>query len=412
MALTINDAKKLSTRPFSALALTEIATSDELLPLLPFVAKPGDGFSYTREKALPTFSFVSDTGTSITESTGTDEVITVANRQAVEDFYIPNFAAENLSAEVMQFEAQAAKKFKAAGRLLSSKFINGGNVTGITVGAFDTGAYVDALVSCSSYMDSNRDGPGSLRYVHTGTLLEFRAPGDADYGAAVACASDGSYTLYSHNPSKWIRVTLDVSDATTDQERLVRFTSSTYEFDGLEKLVTTGQTRSSTGSNGDALDLAILDELIDAVKVGSGQPVFLMNAALRRKFKTLMRAAGGNDMMDLASGVRVPEYNGIPILRNDNIASDESKGSGSTLSSVYLTVLGEDEGVYMGALGGGEFNVDADPMEASLMGFRLYDLGQIQASAGNVRGGRLAWYGGLAMGSTLSCARAKEIVTA
>jgi hypothetical protein len=340
------------------------------------------------------------------ESTGADEIISVMNRQAVSDFYVPAMA----DASSDEFLNQSRKKFKAAGLELSRAIINGGNITGVAVEAFQSGAYVDALVSASSYMDSYRDGLGTLRYTHTGTFLAFRAPGDAAYGPNVACASDATYTLYGDNPSKWIKVTLDVSDATADAERVIRFTSSTNEFDGLKVLVTPGQTRTSVGASGDALSLGILDELIDSVLTGSNR-VFVMNGKLQRKFKELLRAGGGVDMVQLASGVMVPSYAGIPIVRNENILSNETK-SATTLSSVYLLSLGEDDGVYLGALGGEKFDVEANPMTASLMGFRLSDLGPIQdGTKGNVRGGRLAWYGGLAMGSQRSCARASEIVT-
>jgi hypothetical protein len=406
MALTLLDAWKTTQKPYNAAVLKELVLADQLLPLMPIVAKGGEGWTITREKALPSFAFISDTATSISESTGTDEVITIMNRQAVSDFYVPAMAA--LSSDA--FAKQAAKKFKAAGRTLSDKIINGGNITGITVEAFQSGAYVDALVANSSYMDSNREGMGSLKYTHSGTLLQFRAPGDVQYGAAVACAADGNYTLYADNPSKWITVTLDVSDATADAERVVRFTSSTDDFDGVSKLVTPGQTRSSTGASGDALSLAILDELIDSVYTGDN-PVFVMHSKMIRKFKDLLRAGGGVDTVELASGLTVPEYAGIPIIRNDNVGIAEAKGSSSTLSSVYLLSLGEDEGCYLGALGGEKHNVDADPRNASLMGFNLQNLGPIQSGAGNKIGGRLAWYGGLGIGSQKSAARAKEIVT-
>ncbi len=406
MSETLLDAWKRSQRFLSKLVLKELVTYDQLLPMMPMVPKPGIGFTFTREKTLPSFGWIPDASATVLESTGSDEIISVMNRQAVSDFYVPAMA----DASSDEFLNQSAKKFKAAGLELSRTIVNGGNITGVTVEAFQSGAYVDALVSSSSYMDSYRDGLGSLRYTHSGTLLAFRAPGDAAYGPNVACTTDGNYTLYADNPSKWIKVTLDVSDATADAERVIRFTSSTNEFDGLKVLVTPGQTRTSSGASGDALSLGILDELIDSVQAGSNR-VFVANGKVIRKFKELLRAGGGVDMVELASGVKVPEYGGIPFIRNENILSNETK-TVSTLSSVYLLSLGEDEGVYLGALGGEKFNVDADPMEASLMGFRLDDLGPIQdGTKGNVRGGRLAWYGGLAMGSQKSCARASEIVT-
>lgn len=416
MATTLLEALRATQNPFSAAVLKELVMADQMLPLLPMVPFQGLGFTYQREMSLGSFAFLPDSGGTVAESTGADETITVWNRQAVADFYVQAMATQFTN----EYLKQALKKTKKAGQVIADKCINGGNVTtGFTLssgtiftqGGSATTPYVDALVSCSSYMDSDRQGPGSIKYTHSGTLIQFRAPGDAEYGAAVTAASDGDYTVSSVNTSKWIKVTLDVSDATANTEALIRFTSSTYEFDGIEKLIPTGQVRASTGASGDALSLAIMDELIHAVYTGQNR-YFIMNAKLIRKFSALIRAAGGATMMELATGVQVPSYMGIPILRNDNIPSDETK-TATDLSSVYLVSLEEDEGLYMGALGGETFNVDADPRDAALMGFTLQNLGPIQVGTnGNVIGGRLAFYGGLALGSTKSAARAKEIVTA
>lgn len=410
MSLTLNEAARISRKPYTKAMFKAISTSDELLGAMPFVPKAGNSWEYTREKALPTSAFIADTATSVSESTGSDELISQQLREICSDFYVKNFAEELMSDQVSQFDRQAMKKMKSAGRLLSQKIISGGFITGATVGAFDTGAYVDALVSSSGYMDSARQGPGSLKYTHTGTFLQFRAPGDVDYGDQVACAADGSYTLYSSNPSKWIRVTLDVSDATVNQIREITFTSSTNEFDGLNKLIPTAQTRSSSGTDGDAVSFAILDQMIDMLKVVNN-PAFIMNAALRRKVLALLRSGGGVDTLTLANGVQVPAYNGIPILRNDWVASTESKGSASTLSSIYLASLAAEEGLYMGALGGAQLNVEGDPRDAAVLGFRLYNLGQIQQDAGSAQGGRLSWFGALGLGSELAAVRASELIT-
>lgn len=416
MATTLLETLRATQNPFSAAVLKELVMADQMLPLVPMVPYAGLGFTYQREVSIGSFAFLPDSGGTIVESTGADETITVQNRQAAADFYVQAAAMEFTS----EFEKQGLKKTKKAGQVVADKIINGGNITGFTLSSgtiFTQGGtaatpFVDELVAASSYMDSTRDGPGSIKYTNTGTLVQFRAPGDREYGAAVDISGgDGNFTLYSVNPSKWITVTLDVSDATADTEALIRFSSTTNDFDGLEKLIPPGQVRSAIGPAGDALSLAIMDELIHAVYTGTNR-YFVMNSKLLLKFGALIRAAGGATMAELATGIQVPSYSGIPILRNDNIPSDEVK-SATTLSSVYLVSLDEDEGVWMGALGGETFNVDADPREAALMGFRMMNLGPIQdGTQGNVVGGRLAFYGGLALGSTKSAARAKEIVTA
>jgi len=411
MTQTIYDAMKASRNPFTVAAFKAIATSDMLFSVLPFVGKNGEGFEYMREKSLGSFGFVAPGHTSVPESTGEDEEVRVPKREAVADFHIRNFAQDNLAGQVSPADRQTIKKLKSAGRTLAQKAITGGNVTGITVGAFQSGAYVDALVAAAPYQDSDRYGPGSLKYTHTGTFLQYRAPGDREYGPQVACATDGDYTLVSDNPSKWITVTLDVTDADANAERLVYFTSSTNEFDGLEKLVAPGQVRSSSGANGDAATFGILDELLDAVKFSEGL-VFTMNQAVRRKYENLLRSMGGSNPLTLPNtNMQVPTYKGVPLLTNDWVPSTESKGSATTLSSIYLAALVPDEGFYMGALGGEEMEVMADPRNATVMGFRLRDLGQIQ-SGPSAFGRRLSWYGAAALGSDLAAARASEIITA
>ncbi len=415
---TLVDAAKLSQNPFAVANFKAIATSDELFSMLDFVPKGGESFTYTREKALPSFGFIADDyAGNIAQSTGTDELIHVPKRVAVSDFYVDAFQMENMAGQISPLDRQTVKKFKAAGRTLADKVINGRNTTlttGFTIEAFQSGNYVDSITA-GPWLDSGRHGPGEIKYTHTGTFAQFRAPGDVNFGPQVACATDGTYMLYSDNPSKWIAVTLDVSDATANAIRRITFSSTSNEFDGLKCLVSSGQTRSSTNANGDQVSFKILDELIHSVKERQvGKMAFIMHSSVVQLVESLMRATPwALPPMVLPGGVaQVPQYKNIPILTNDWIGKDESKGSATTLSSIYLCNLAPESGLYMGALGGQSFNVQADPRDASVLGFRLTDLGAIQAGAGNAVGRRLAWYGALALGSDLAAARAKEIVTA
>jgi hypothetical protein len=410
MAQTIYDAMKSSQNPFSVAALKAIATSDMLFSVLPFVPKGGEAFEYEREKSLGSFAFVADDHTTVEESTGEDELVTVPKREAVADFYIRNFAQENLSGLASPSDRQTIKKFKAAGRMLADKFVNGGHATGFTMDAFQAGPYVDAVLGSSAHLDTQRRAPGTIKYTNAGTKVQFRAPGDRTFGPQVTAATDGSYLLLSDNPSKWVVVTLDVSDATGDAERNIYFTSTTNEFDGLKKLMSSGQVRSAKGANGDAPTLAILDELLDAVKVTEGL-AFVMPSAISRKYDNIFRSMGGSNPLTLPnSSKQVASYKGVPFLKNDWITRDETKGDATTLSSIYLVALNDDEGLYMGALGGQKFDVQADPRNASVMGFRLYELGQIQGGP-SAFGRRLSWFGAAALGSDLAAARASELIS-
>ncbi len=414
---TLIDAAKLSQNPFTVTNFRAIATSDEVFGMLNFVPKGGESFSYTREKSVGSFGFIADNfaGT-ISQTTGSDEKVDVPKRQAVEDFYVDAFDQANQSGLVSQMDIQTTKKFKAAGRTLANKLINGRNNTGFTMAdAFQSGAYVDA-VTPGPWLDSSRNGQGLIRYTHAGTFVAFQAPGDKTFGPDVAAAADGDYLLRSDNPSKWIMVTLDVSDATANAVRAISFTSSGSEFDGLKYLISSGQTRSSVGATGDAVRLAILDELIHSVKVRTpGQMAFMCHSTVTQAIEGLMRSTSWNlpPLTIPGTAFSVPQYKQIPILTNDWITKDESKGGVSTLSSIYLVNMSANagEGFWMGALGGQTFNVEADPRDVSVLGFQLTDLGAIQSGAGNKIGRRLAWYGAPALGSDLAAARAKEIVT-
>ena len=416
MSMTLYDAAKMLQNPFGSTLIETVATSDDLFYFLPFVPKAGESFSYPREISPGAFNFITPGG-AVANSTGTIERISVTKAEATEDFWIDNFAEDNQMEQggLMPSERQTLMKLKAAGRGIAQKVITGTRVDGITIANFSIGPYVTALVAASPYI-RDREEAGTIKYTNAGTLIQFRAPGDKEFGAAVTAAGDGDYTLYSSSPSKWITVTLDVSGAAADQEEPIYFTTSTNAFPGLTEHVSAGQTRLSTGTDGDAISFEILDELMDSVK-NYDNPVWIMHSSVLRKINTLTRALGAVEPNFVLEGTmgpggrprQVPSYNGIPILRNDWIPTNEAKGSGSTLSSVYLANLGEDAGVYMGALGGQSLQVSADPRDANVLGFRMRDLGQHQTNS--QMGKRLSWYGGLACGSDLSLAVAREIVT-
>lgn len=412
MSYTLFDAMKHSRHPYQTMLLRQIATSDESFSVLPFVPKGGEGFSYEREVELPEFDFINPGG-SVSESTGRSERVLVTKREATSDFYVDNYAQDNMGDQISPLERQTAQKLKAAGRMLAQKIIDGGAITSFAMEPFQAGPLVDALVDVSPFIQ-DRHGPGELKFTLTGTLLQFRAPGDVDFGEAVEIASDGTFVLKSSSPSKWIKVTLDVSDATADAIRRITFSTSSHEFDGLERLVPPHRVRTSLASEADGSDFTfgILEELRDMVKNRSGQLAFLMRSELRRKYNASCRMLGGV-VPQWVQGphVAIPSFDGIPILVNDFIPKDEAKGSSTSLSSIYLVNFTPDgEGVYMGCLGGERHDVEGDPRNTTVLGFRIRDLGQKEGES--KVGRRISWYGALAVGSDLSVARASEIKTA
>lgn len=411
MGLTLPEASKLTRRPFTAMVFKAIAKDDELAASIMFVPKAGTSFDYSREKALPSAAWIPDSGVTTEESTATTDRVTVAVRRLVGNSDIDAMAEELDSTEVSQTVFQLAKKGKAMFQILAEKMLSAGFATGHTLAS---SANPFAAISAMQYgpgCDSDRYGPGSIKYVHAGTFWSYRAPGDVTYGAPVACATNGTYILKSDNPNKWIKVTLVVASATTNGETLLYFTSSSYEPDGLNRLMNPAMVGTSEGTNGDQLSFALLDRMIDKVKVRE-RLAFIMPPALIRKFGALCRAMGGAGptMLDVPGfNGQVPSYRGIPLLRSENIATNETKGSSSTLSSIYLVSLSE-AGFWVAAGGGSSMNVEADPRERTVLGLRMEQVGTLEGK--DAKRWRAKFYGAFALGSDLAAYRQTEVETA
>ena len=138
--------------------------------------------------------------------------------------------------------------------------------------------------------------------------------------------------------------------------------SDANSFDGLRTLVPAGQTI-TPGTNGGALTLGLMDELIDRVK--GGRPhLFLMSKRSRRKLKSLLQASAhyveqGADQF----GRQVMFYDGIPVEVSDFQPDDETQGSGTALSSVYAIQFSEADGV-VGLTNGGVDVIDVGQLES------------------------------------------------
>ena len=121
-------------------------------------------------------------------------------------------------------------------------------------------------------------------------------------------------------------------------------------FDGLRKLIATGAASDqviAAGATGATLTLAMLDQLIDAVK-GQKPDLLLMSRRSRRKIVALMRAVSGWQQAFDQAGNLVELYNGIPIGITDwqldthtVAASVETATTGSTCSVIYALAFGE-----------------------------------------------------------------------
>lgn len=413
MALTLYEAAKRSRDPIARDIFLGIATADEMVAKLRMERVTGKAFSWPREGSISEPGFVTPTHTSITEGTGTDDMVSVPLRMLLGDADVYLFAEEQMSDVGSQVANEIRRKLKGAGRVIGRKMITGGYATGSTIAPAIAGVTFSQV---APGVDSDRFGPGDIKFQTGANRLSWRAPGDRTFGAEVLVPSNGTYRLNSDNPSKWIELTIvSASLPGAGTESNITLTSSTNEPDGLFKWLptTSPQTRLATAADGDALTFAVLDQLIDELVKTRGDLAFVGNAKLKAKFMALLRTAGGATVGELrvfGIGGPVPAYRGIPFLQNDNIASTESKGLGTTLSSLFLLDF-ETDGFVAGVGGAGEDRlIDMSPVQTRVMGVRVRSVGELEDKEA-VRS-RVSWYGAFALKSELAAARAAQLITA
>lgn len=211
-------------------------------------------------------------------------------------------------------------------------------------------------------------------------------------------------TLSDHNNQKAIQIAQKAKGLARKFKRTLvvgNATSSPKEFDGLGEIaeaITAGDASRTVvaGANGAALNLSLLDKLLDAVP--NGADALFMPSSVIRAFRALMRTTGGGtsaaEVMMPAFGRPMLTHNGVPILINDFIPLNETTGTSDVTTSVYALRLNEYDGLH-GLYGGGT------------AGIVVEDIGTVQTKDSSRT--RLKWYCGLALKSTKSMARLKGL---
>ena len=191
------------------------------------------------------------------------------------------------------------------------------------------------------------------------------------------------------------------SVARTYANTLINGDGTSNSFAGLLSLAAAGQTL-NVGDNGAALSFDILDELIDTVKDKDGVVDYmLMNSRTLRSYNALLRALGGasiSDVVTLPSGVQVPAYRGVPILKNDWIPINQTKG----------TTVGTTTTIMAGTFDDGSGKIGISGLTAmGSAGIRVQDVGISETKDESIT--RVKWYTGLANFSQLGLAIAPGI---
>lgn len=162
--------------------------------------------------------------------------------------------------------------------------------------------------------------------------------------------------------------------------------SNAESFDGIDRLTVVGQTVGS-GTDGAALSLEKLDELIDRIR-GGKPDLLLMSRRSRRSLNELARSTSGFLETDRdAFGNIVQYYDAVPIGINDYISDTQTVGDSDDCSVIYAMQFGE--GALTGLTAPGGLTVE------QVGSLETKDASRI----------RVKWYAGLALFNTLKLAK-------
>lgn len=114
---------------------------------------------------------------------------------------------------------------------------------------------------------------------------------------------------------------------------------------GLVNLVAAGQTVGANDDavNGGALSLSDVDRLLNKIKVNNGRAdLLVMNLSVFQKWKKLFYVNGTQPrvLADSATGKECFYHGTVRVVVSDWIPSNETKGAGTNLSSIYAVALG------------------------------------------------------------------------
>lgn len=185
------------------------------------------------------------------------------------------------------------------------------------------------------------------------------------------------------------------------QDQFINGDGTSNSFEGLLTLCASSQ-KATTGNDGSNLSFTIIDEMLDLVTAKDGDVDFIaMHARTIRSYKVLLRALGGvtmQEVYELPSGKNVPAYSGVPILRNDYIPINQTKGTGTDCTTIFAGCF-DDGDMKTGLLGLTARNA---------YGLHVVDVGEAETKDEHIY--RVKWYCGLALFSELALAAADGIL--
>lgn len=348
-ALSLIELLKSAADPVASGVIEHVITTDQVTGFLPWRSLGmADHSTFVREKALPTVSKPASAGTVTATATLANSRISAFVRRLVTDQQIDILDSGGAGGMVSARATAIEKAAKATARTFGDDIITGNSNWTATVNSNGVASLTVPAVVVGPGHDP-RMPLGVIRYVHGSTSFQYKAPGDAEFGALVSNAA--SIKLYSSNEDKWVTFTHTV-DGSANGDITFTISGGDQEVDGLARLAAAAQTVSPSGANGDALSFATMDQLADLVKDTAGIKAYVMNSRTRRYLAGLMRQGGGMTAADfqtvtLPSGrsVQYLMYNGMPVLASDYVTIATTVGSCTTTGSVYCATFGEGAGL-------------------------------------------------------------------
>lgn len=322
-----------------------------MVPILPWPG--GEDFSWILNKTSPDFTWEAESETH-DSSQPLRRKMTTTLAYGHGDVEIPIHSSSTMDAAMNMEAEDSMELIRSAGISISSKLWTGDYMTEANVTIIGTGLaatpYIDAVTNVSV---NTAAGYGDFLYTHTGTFLQYRAPGSTTWGAQVACASDDTYTLYDGTDTTMsVSVTLDVSDVAADTTMIGALLFQRPEnIAGLKALAQLDSNQiMSVGTNGDAVTLAQLDELEEMCIGPKSEKFFFMNKRTRRAVKALIGGVGGMKQGEF-QGRDLSKYNlnyeGVPVEVDSSIPVNETQGTATTCGRIYCVRLNPQVGYHL-----------------------------------------------------------------
>lgn len=420
MPLALADSLALVKDPLISGIAGIALNNKDLFKVLPFYRSDnGVGVAYRRMRTLPTTAFV-DYGGAVAEDAAEFEDVLTRFRTIMHDTDIPGL--EERIGDPVQVSSQMAAGAIAVARHFENALINGGSVQLVLPAGLAGIAAVATNANLQSIGPLGGTGPrtqlsavagaGSIRITVAGAVrtVAYRAPGDTQYGAESddVAAGDPVILLRSGGRSSdWAYFAITSAGAvgvlaTTEYPVTSAVIGAAAGFDGLLRLTDPSMLRPPAAAAGEVVSPRMLRELANMVpNVPNTQKVLCMNSREWLNLRDTMDAAGmtsARDLMVPTYGITMPTFDGLPVLLNDRIATNEPIGGAGAVnaSRIYCVNLGLPNGQAEDAptVGTGVFGVYAGSEKQEADGRTCFGMfaGRINTREANDRGQyRVGW---------------------